>query len=131
MHTHDDLDDDRAHRVSTGALPSIDDVRRLVAEAHERYAGLDDGAVADYIPALAAVDPALFGISVVGVEGRVVSVGDATHPFSLQSVSKPFVFALVLPGDRREPGRASCSASTGPACRSTRSWRSSSTTSAR
>jgi glutaminase len=88
--------DDDHLRVSTGALPRIDEVRRLVEEAHERYAGLDDGDVADYIPALASVDPALFGISVVGVEGGVVSVGDAGHPFSLQSVSKPFVFALVL-----------------------------------
>jgi glutaminase len=84
------------HRVSTGALPRIDEVRQLVEEAHARYADLDDGEVADYIPALASVDPALFGISVVGVEGGVVSVGDAGHPFSLQSVSKPFVFALVL-----------------------------------
>jgi glutaminase len=96
VHTGDDLDDDRAPRISTGALPSIDDVRRFVGQAHERYAGLADGAVADYIPALAGVDPALFGISVVGVDGGVVSVGDATYPFSLQSVSKPFVFALVL-----------------------------------
>jgi glutaminase len=96
VHRDDDHDDDRAHRVSTGALPSIDDVRRLVGEAYERYAGLADGAVADYIPALASADPGLFGIAVVGVEGGVVSVGDATHPFSLQSVSKPFVFALVL-----------------------------------
>jgi glutaminase len=92
----DDPTSTEPHRVSTGALPRIDEVRELVTEAHARYADLDDGQVADYIPALASVDPALFGISVVGVEGGVVSVGDAGHPFSLQSVSKPFVFALVL-----------------------------------
>ncbi|MFN8168216.1 MAG: glutaminase A [Candidatus Nanopelagicales bacterium] len=83
-------------RVSTGTLPRVDEVRRLVLEAHERYRHLDEGAVADYIPVLAQADPALFGISVVGVHGQVVSVGDAQHPFSLQSVSKPFVFGLVL-----------------------------------
>jgi glutaminase len=92
----DDSTSTEPHHVSTGALPRIDEVRELVTEAHARYADLDDGAVADYIPALASVDPSLFGISVVGVEGGVVSVGDAAHPFSLQSVSKPFVFALVL-----------------------------------
>ncbi len=51
--------------------------------------------MADYIPALAKSSPSLFGICVVGVNGSVHSAGDAEHPFSIQSVSKPFVFALV------------------------------------
>jgi glutaminase len=84
------------HAVSTGSLPQPDDVRRAVAEAHRRYRGVREGAVADYIPVLAEVDPDLFGIAVVGVRGATVSVGDATTAFSLQSVSKPFVLALVL-----------------------------------
>jgi glutaminase len=37
----------------------------------------------------------LFGISVVGTSGNVYSIGDADHEFSIMSVSKPFVFALV------------------------------------
>lgn len=82
-------------RVSTGDLPRPDEVRRLVAEAYELYRSNGDGAVADYIPVLAAADPDLFGISVVGVRGRSVDVGDADARFSIQSVSKPFVFALV------------------------------------
>jgi glutaminase len=82
--------------VSTGALPDRGEVARVVADAYDSYRHLDEGTVADYIPALATVDPALFGVSVVGVYGEVVSVGDAAHPFSIQSVSKPFVFALVL-----------------------------------
>src|SRR4029079_17852167 len=41
------------------------------------------------------VDPALFGLSMVSVTGASHSVGDALHEFSIQSVSKAFVFALV------------------------------------
>jgi glutaminase len=51
--------------------------------------------VADYIPALAEADPSLFGLSIYGVRGRSFSVGDAEHRLSIQSISKPFVFALV------------------------------------
>ena len=55
----------------------------------------DDGQVADYIPALAEASPDLFGIAIVGVRGRAAGVGDSTHPFTIQSVVKPFLFALV------------------------------------
>jgi glutaminase len=51
--------------------------------------------VADYIPALASASPDLFGVCVVGVRGRSVEIGDVGAHFSIQSVSKPFVFALV------------------------------------
>ena len=51
--------------------------------------------MADYIPALAQASPELFGIAVAGVGGRVGGVGDSAHAFTIQSVAKPFVFALV------------------------------------
>ncbi len=81
--------------VSTGHLPEADRVALLVSEAHERYRRLDEGLVADYIPALARVPRDLFGICVAGVNGTVLSAGDAEHEFSIQSISKPFVFALI------------------------------------
>ena len=81
--------------ISTGHLPPRDQVRSLLAEAYERYKDDDDGTVADYIPALAAARPELFGASIVSDSGEIVDVGDAEHEFSIQSVSKPFVFALV------------------------------------
>ena len=90
--TSEDIDPDV---VSTGTLPRRELVEQLMQEAHDRYAGVDDGAVADYIPALAQADPALFGLSIVSVSGASHSVGDALHEFSIQSVSKAFVFALV------------------------------------
>ena len=55
---------------------------------------LGEGKVADYIPALASVDPHQFGIAICDIEGRITSIGDANVPFSIQSISK--VFNLVL-----------------------------------
>ena len=57
--------------VSTGELPQIEQVRDAIAEAYERYRSNGDGAVADYIPALASASPGLFGICVVGGHGPV------------------------------------------------------------
>lgn len=82
-------------RVSTGSLPSAEAVRSLVEEAWNRYRTLTEGKVADYIPALAKAAPDWFGICVVGVDGAAYAVGEAERPFSIQSISKPFVFALV------------------------------------
>ncbi len=81
--------------VSTGHLPAADTIRDLVAEAHRVFKANKEGVVADYIPALAKVPADLFGICVVGVSGAVHTAGDAEYEFSIQSVSKPFVFALV------------------------------------
>jgi glutaminase len=81
--------------VSTGELPEPDEVAAAITDAYERYRSNTDGAVADYIPALADASPDLFGISVVGVRGRFFEIGDVETTFSIQSVSKPFVFALV------------------------------------
>jgi len=81
--------------VSTGNLPSDDLVASLITEARERYKSIDDGVVADYIPALAITPRQLFGISVAAISGSVHSAGDSEYEFSIQSIAKPFVFALV------------------------------------
>lgn len=57
---------------------------------------IGEGKVADYIPALAKVDPAKFGMAVVSVDGDVATLGDAEEPFSIQSVSKVFTLTLAL-----------------------------------
>jgi glutaminase len=84
-----------ARYVSTGHLPDRPAVEALVAEAHERYRGNDEGVVSDVYPALARQRPDAFGISVVSTGGDVVEAGDADAGFTIMSVSKPFVFALV------------------------------------
>ena len=57
---------------------------------------IGDGRVADYIPALAKVDPRKFGMAVVTVDGQVHKMGDAEEPFSIQSISKVFTLTLAL-----------------------------------
>jgi len=93
----DPLPDDHpgTERVSTGVLPSDTDVQALVTAGYERCRDLGEGAVADYIPALAAASPSAFGVCVAGVHGRLFSVGDADQEFAIESISKLFVFALV------------------------------------
>jgi glutaminase len=91
--------------VSTGELPTPDDVHEALAEAYGRFLPVDDGEVADYIPALAAADAAAFGIAIVGSRGGLWAVGDAEVEFSIQSVSKPFVFALVCDAIGHEAAR--------------------------
>jgi glutaminase len=81
--------------VSTGHLPPAEEVVKLVNEVHERYKSNADGRNSQVYPALAEVPRELFGVCVVGTNGEVYAVGDAEHEFSIMSVSKPFVFALV------------------------------------
>jgi glutaminase len=74
-------------------------VDEIVAEMRARP---DRGAVATYIPELANVDPAQFGLCVVAADGAVAAAGDADTPFSIQSISKVFTLTLALGmvGDR-------------------------------
>jgi glutaminase len=76
-------------------LPPPDLVKSLVSEAHARFKSNAEGKNSQVYPALARVPSELFGICVVGTNGNVYAVGDAEHEFSIMSVSKPFVFALV------------------------------------
>jgi glutaminase len=70
-------------------------VKALVAEAYHRYQPNTQGQNSQVYPALARMPRELFGICVVGTSGNAYAVGDAESPFSIMSVSKPFVFALV------------------------------------
>lgn len=54
------------------------------------------GEVADYIPELAAADPEPFGIALTSMAGRTYGVGDCDTPFTIQSISKAFVYALAV-----------------------------------
>ena len=57
---------------------------------------LGQGKVADCIPALASVSPHQFGLAICDVNGEVTSIGDASTPFSIQSISKVFNLALAI-----------------------------------
>ncbi len=81
--------------VSTGHLPPGPCVKETTREAHEKFRAVTGGKNADYIPALAAVSPEFFGVCLAEVSGEVHEAGDTTVGFSIQSVSKPFVFGLI------------------------------------
>ena len=91
--------------VSTGHLPPAEEIVRLVDEVYARFKANTDGKNSQVYPALAEVPSELFGISVAGTNGEVYSVGEAEHEFSIMSVSKPFVFALVCQAIGAEQAR--------------------------
>lgn len=57
---------------------------------------IGEGRVANYIPALARIDPRKFGMAIATVDGELHVIGDAHEPFSIQSVSKVFTLTLAL-----------------------------------
>lgn len=72
--------------------PIIDFLQQL----HQELSGVSEGEVATYIPELAKANPDWFGICVVTASGHVYEVGDTDVPFTIQSISKPFVYGLAL-----------------------------------
>lgn len=71
-------------------------------ELHLKYKDDEGGKVADYIPELAKASPQLFGICAVDVNGNVYEVGDYAVPFTIQSISKPFIYGLALEDHGRD-----------------------------
>ncbi|WEH43370.1 glutaminase A [Streptomyces sp. AM 2-1-1] len=67
-----------------------------LGELRSRFSGVRQGEVASYIPELRRADPDAFGLALVSMDGHPYSVGEARTPFTVQSVSKPFVYALAL-----------------------------------
>jgi glutaminase len=65
-------------------------------ELYARHVDCNAGEVASYIPELARAVAADFGIAIATTDGRVYTVGDCDKPFSIQSISKPFAYALAL-----------------------------------
>src|SRR5262245_56947511 len=72
------------------------DITKAVNAAYAKYKDTHEGKNADYIPALAKVDPNVFGIAVVTADGKVYSAGDLTTEVSIQSISKVFTMAQVM-----------------------------------
>ncbi|MEU6840332.1 glutaminase A [Streptomyces sp. NPDC046716] len=76
--------------------PPGDPLSGLLDQVRRSLRDLGGGAPASYIPELSRVDPDLFGLSLCALDGQVYGSGDTQAPFTVQSVSKPFVFALAL-----------------------------------
>jgi glutaminase len=84
---------------TAGALAPVEE---YLAELHGRIAKVSDGKPADYIPELGKADPDLFGIAIATVDGQVYAVGDTDISFTIQSVSKPFIYGHALQHYGRE-----------------------------
>ncbi len=69
---------------------------RFLAQTHAALVVDDSGAVADYIPELLKANPDHFGIALATTDGHLYEIGDAAVPFTIQSISKAYVFALAL-----------------------------------
>lgn len=71
-------------------------IKAILDSVYESLLDEHSGEVANYIPKLGEANPDAFGISLATLDGRMLSVGDASTSFSIQSMSKPFTFALAL-----------------------------------
>jgi len=80
----------------SGTFAQGGDPQKAVDTAYQQYRNLKEGKNADYIPALAKVDPNLFGIALVTVDGKVITAGDVKTEVSIQSISKVFTMAQVI-----------------------------------
>src|SRR6267143_5826910 len=69
---------------------------RFLSACHDDFTADNSGEVANYIPELGKANPGHFGISLATLDGHVYETGDSRVPFTIQSISKPFVFALAL-----------------------------------
>ena len=76
--------------------PFVSPIQDLLDDLHARLIEQRAGEVATYIPELGKADPEWFGLAVATLDGTVYEAGDSRVPFTIQSVSKPFVYALAL-----------------------------------
>jgi glutaminase len=82
--------------VLGASAPSPNEIQSAVNAAYTKYKDLQEGKNADYIPALAKVDPNLYGIAVVTLDGKAYTAGDNKSEVSIQSISKVFTLANVI-----------------------------------
>jgi glutaminase len=84
------------HRHAGNWASSMPPLQRFLTGCHTEFAADHSGDVAHYIPELSKANPDHFGISLATLDGHVYEVGDTGVPFTIQSISKAFVFALAL-----------------------------------
>jgi glutaminase len=78
---------------SNATLPPL---QSFLIDRHAEFRKDASGSVADYIPELKKANPDHFGVALATIDGHIYDIGDCDVPFTIQSISKPFVFALAL-----------------------------------
>lgn len=71
-------------------------IQKAAQEAYDECKNIEGGANANYIPYLANIDPNLFGLSVILLDGTEINIGDTEYKFGIESVSKVFTAILIL-----------------------------------
>jgi glutaminase len=71
-------------------------VQRYLDRIVDEHRQVTEGALASYIPELTRVDPDGFGLSLSSADAYVYECGDAGVEFTIQSISKPFTYAVAL-----------------------------------
>jgi len=79
-----------------GAAPAASPYQTAIDNAYKKYKDTKEGKNADYIKELATVDPNIYGISIVTVDGQSFTAGDLESKVSIQSISKVFTLAKVI-----------------------------------
>ncbi|MBE9057310.1 glutaminase A [Sphaerospermopsis sp. LEGE 08334] len=82
----------------TGSSPFLE----VLKDLHSQYKSLQEGTVANYIPELAKVNPNLFSICIATVDGQIYEVGDYQQLFTIQSISKVFIYGQALEDHGRD-----------------------------
>ncbi len=80
----------------------MSDLPEFIESLYEKYRVIDDGSLASYIPELTKADPNWFAISIITKEGEIFEVGDSRNHFTIQSISKVFVYGMALEDQNRE-----------------------------
>ncbi len=83
------------------AMRCVSPVQEHLENLHQQFSTLTEGTVATYIPELSKANPDWFGVSLVTTNGAVYETGDSREPFTIQSISKPFVYGLALEDNGR------------------------------
>ncbi len=84
------------HRAISCQSVTVSPILAALKSIHSKYRKDFSGKIASYIPELAKADPRLFGIALITADGQVYEVGDARQLFTIQSISKPFVYGIAL-----------------------------------
>lgn len=94
--------EDHLEALLSSLKSAVAPFRETLRDLHARLSTVRDGNVATYIPELAKADPDWLAISVVTADGQMFDVGDSKQLFTIQSISKPFMFGLALEDHGRE-----------------------------
>jgi glutaminase len=82
--------------VAPAMAQQADQIQSALNSAYTKYKDSKDGKNADYIPALARVDPKIYGVALVTTDGKIYTAGDVKSEVSIQSISKVFTLAKVI-----------------------------------